>query len=131
MNETDKLYQANIILQERLKIKELEIISIKQELSKYIELYDSVLKDNLMISSVIPKIKEEISIKQKVHNNGEGKKKGLKQRKLIIDKILKHPDKYNLTDIDLSFINQIKRIDVLSEKQMKWYKDILKKNNIN
>ena len=124
-----ELLLANKRLQERLSEKGAEILSLKEEMFIYKDLYLSLLKSQSDLESKdIPK-KEPLLIKTKIFSNSQSKSKDKnnKDRERFITNVLKKSLVYNLSEVELNFLKSIKNTFVLSEKQIKWYKEIKNK----
>ena len=132
MNQEEKLLLANKELLKRLSGKDSEVLSLKKKVITYKDLYLSLLKSqsDLESKSKTKLVKKEsISVKTKIFSNSQSKSKdeNNKDRERFINNVLKKSSVYNLSEVELNFLKSIKNTFVLSEKQIKWYKEIKNK----
>jgi septal ring factor EnvC (AmiA/AmiB activator) len=129
-----ELELANKRLQLRIKELEQEVITLKGRLS------DSQIQLNRAHSKiaeikevkVAKQVKKDLSNKIVVisHSNPNKPltlKQKLKKRQKTIYGILKNPTKYNLSDIEKSFLVSIENTNTLSQKQYDWLESIKKR----
>ena len=129
-----ELELANKRLQLRIQELEQEVITLKGRISdSQIQLNRAHSKiAEIQEAKVAKQVKKDLSNKIIVisHSNPNKPltlKQKLKKRQKTIYGILKNPTKYNLSDIEKSFLVSIENTNTLSQKQYDWLESIKKR----
>jgi hypothetical protein len=125
---------ANKRLQLRIVELEQDIINLKERLSEsQIHLNRAHTKIAEMKEVKRAKVVKEDTTKKIIivtkgsPNKALSNKQKIKSRKKAIYGILKNPKKYNLSEVEKSFLVSIENIVVLSQKQYDWLESIKKR----
>lgn len=110
-----------IILQNRLKEKELEVKELKSKVASLNQFNASLIMKAKELRGQVRLIKGK---KENSSTRTSNKEVIKRNRSKKIYGILKNGKRYKLGNIEKSFLKDIQYLEKLSDKQLKWYRDI-------
>ena len=110
-----------VILQNRLKEKELELKELKSKVGSLNQLNASLIIKAKELRGQVRLLKGKKENSSMRTSNKEVIKRNRSKK---IYGILKNGKRYKLGNIERSFLKDIQYLEKLSEKQLKWYRDI-------
>ena len=110
-----------VILQNRLKEKELELKELKSKVGSLNQLNASLIMKAKELRGQVRLLKGK---KENTTMRTSNKEVIKRNRSKKIFGILKNGKRYKLGNVEVSFLKDIQYLEKLSEKQLKWYRDI-------